>query len=81
MFWVTEGHHYYGEWISGCIDGFGVYIYKDVIDSVRIINNLYAGPFTLGEKNGIGLHLFSDGSLLAGKWNAGFKEDKFIYRD
>lgn len=81
MFWANQNHHFIGDWKNDLIAGFGVYTYIDVLDLSRYINNIYIGTMNSSQKEGIGFHIFSDGSLLSGSWENGFKEGDFLYRD
>lgn len=81
MFWASQNHHFVGEWRDDAICGFGVYTYGDTLDFNRYINNIYVGPMVGSQKDGIGFHIFSDGSILTGRWVLGSKEGDFVYRD
>lgn len=81
MFWAPQGHHFLGNWKNDAIDGFGVYTYLDSLDANRYVNNIYVGPMVGAQKQGVGFHIFSDGSVLAGCWTDGIKEGDFVYRD
>jgi hypothetical protein len=81
MTWTQENNHYDGEWQNNMVHGFGIYTYKDQLDPIRFVHNIYIGPFHNNNKSGFGFHIFSDGSMLSGKWTNGIKEGTFIYRD
>ena len=81
MFWATQNHHFTGFWQNDLVAGFGVYTYIDALDLNRYIHNIYIGTMISSQKEGIGFHVFSDGSLLTGKWTNGSKEGDFVYRD
>ncbi len=81
MNWAKENNNYNGEWQSNMVHGFGVYTYRDSLDAIRFVHNIYVGPFEYNTKAGLGFHIFSDGSMLSGRWLQGVKEGPFIYRD
>ena len=81
MTWTRENNHYSGEWQNNMVHGFGIYTYKDSLDAIRFVHNIYIGPFEDNNKSGFGFHIFSDGSMLSGKWTNGIKEGSFVYRD
>jgi hypothetical protein len=81
MFWASQNHHFVGQWQDDAICGFGVYTYLDALDFNRYVNNIYVGPMVGAQKEGIGFHIFSDGSVLSGRWVDGIKEGDFVYRD
>lgn len=81
MTWTRENNHYRGEWQNNMVHGFGIYTYKDSLDAIRFVHNIYIGPFERNNKSGFGFHIFSDGSMLSGQWINGIKEGPFVYRD
>ena len=81
MNWTEENDTYKGQWKQDKIEGFGIYNYKNQQDTIRFMNNIYIGFFSDNNKNGMGVHLFSDGSSIIGKWEEGIKNGTFLYRD
>lgn len=81
MDWATPSESYRGQWQQNCISGFGLYIYKDHLNTKKPLCNFYLGHFKKGLRQGLGLHLYSDGSAYIGNWNANLKHGKALFID
>ena len=81
MDWATPPETFRGQWQRNCISGFGLYIYKDHLTTKKPLCNFYLGFFKKGLRQGLGLHLYSDGSTYIGNWNANLKHGSALFID
>ena len=61
--------------------GFGKYIYLNPITSKKPLRNYYIGEFHTNNRNGFGIHYYSDMSTYIGYWKDGIKVGKSIFID
>jgi hypothetical protein len=63
------------------LEGFGVYIYQNAFSENKLIRNHYRGLFKFGEREGLGVHFYSDGSFYIGNWKRNAKHGEAVFVD
>lgn len=81
MFWVDPQEVYRGQWIHNRLEGFGVYIYQTQGSHRQLVHNHYRGFFVNGQRNGVGTHFYSNGSVYFGEWRANDKHGRALFID
>ena len=81
MMWKSECQYYKGGWLNDKMHGTGYYIYMSELGIKKNIRNFYIGGFKDNNRQGFGLHFYSDGSCYIGHWNNGVKDGKSLYID
>ena len=59
MYWKNEGQFYEGNWENDQLSGFGTYIYISEVNGMKM-RNYYIGHFKENNRDGFGLHFYSD---------------------
>lgn len=81
MTWKSESQFYRGSWFDDKMHGIGYYIYMSELGIKKNIRNFYIGGFEGNNRQGFGLHFYSDGSCYVGNWSNGVKDGKALYVD
>ena len=81
MFWINPAEVYHGEWTKGRLEGFGIYIYQNNFSANKYLRNHYRGFFKNGQRDGLGVHFYSDGSVYLGEWKNNNKHGIAIFLD
>jgi hypothetical protein len=63
------------------IEGFGQYVYYSGFSIKKQLLNYYLGEFVNNNREGFGIHYYSDGSIYIGYWLNGLKEGKAYFID
>ena len=63
------------------MEGYGRYIYLSELSYKKPLRNYYIGEFKNNNRNGFGIHYYSDLSCYIGFWENGIKTGKSIFID
>lgn len=81
MMWKLEKQYYKGEWFNDELSGFGFYVYLSELNKKKNLRNFYVGEFEGNNREGFGVHFYSDSSVYIGHWKKGLKNDKILFLD
>ena len=77
-----QNQKYIGDWENNQISGTGVYIYKtDRFTNSKHFDEFFQGRFDAGVRQGFGVQLYANGSVLIGNWRLGKKEGSALFLD
>ena len=81
MNWIKEKQSYKGNWEADKMSGFGTYLYLSELKGKKNLRNFYIGNFKNNNRDGFGVHFYSDSSVYIGYWKEGIKNGRSLYFD